>query len=203
MILKKIFCKSVEKNSFLIVGLGNPGREYTFNRHNIGFRVLGYLAESWKIPVKHIHNQALIGRGNWNEYNIILAKPQTYMNLSGQAVSSLVHHYQVPLERLLVIYDDLDLPLGTLRMRSSGGAAGHKGMASIIQKLGCQEFPRLRLGIGRPRGRLSVEDYVLRDFTPEEEELLPLLFDRSLQAVETFLYEGIHAAMSQHNHAVL
>jgi PTH1 family peptidyl-tRNA hydrolase len=122
------------------------------------------------------------------------------MNLSGQAVSSLDRFYKVPLEKVLVIYDDLDLPLGTLRLRENGGSAGHKGMTSIIQQMGSNTFPRLRLGIGRPSGRLPVEEYVLQDFSDAEEELMPILFDNSLQAVETCLREGIRAAMSKFNH---
>lgn len=203
MIFRRIFGESVESENFLIVGLGNPGREYRNNRHNIGFRSLDHLAKTWQIPVDHVRNKSLTGQGTWENHRIILAKPHTYMNLSGLAVSSLVRFYKVALERMMVIYDDLDLPLGTLRLRSSGGSAGHKGMTSIIQQLGSDQFPRLRLGIGRPHGRLPVEKYVLQDFTPQEEELLPLLMEKSTEAVETFLIEGIHEAMTRFNHPMV
>jgi len=203
MIFKKLFGKKVEKETFLIIGLGNPGREYRFNRHNIGFRAADRLAKTWQIPLEHVRNKALVGVGQWNDYRIILAKPQTFMNLSGQAVSSLARFYKVPLEMMLVIYDDLDLPLGTLRLRADGGSAGHKGMTSIIQQVGSGDFPRLRMGIGRPPGRMAVEDYVLQNFNAAEEELLPILLDHAQQAVETFLNEGIRAAMSKFNHPVV
>ena len=203
MIFKQLFGKKVEKETFLIVGLGNPGREYRLNRHNIGFRAADRLAKTWQIPLEHVRNKALVGVGQWHDYRIILAKPQTFMNLSGQAVSSLFRFYKIPLEKMLVIYDDLDLPLGTLRLRSDGGSAGHKGMTSIIQQLGSGDFPRLRLGIGRPPGRMAVEDYVLQNFSAAEEELLPILLDHAQQAVETFLLEGIRAAMTRFNHPVV
>jgi peptidyl-tRNA hydrolase, PTH1 family len=203
MFLRELFGKPVEVEYFLIIGLGNPGRDYRHNRHNIGFRSLDHLAKSWQIAVDHVRSKALVGQGIWKDRRIFVAKPQTFMNLSGQAVSSLVRYYKVPFNRLLVIYDDLDLPLGTLRLRADGGSAGHKGMTSVIQQLGSNEFPRLRLGIGHPSGRMPVEDYVLQDFTSQEEELLPILLDQSAEAVETFLLEGIHAAMSKFNHSVV
>jgi PTH1 family peptidyl-tRNA hydrolase len=203
MIFKNLFTKKMEKETFLIIGLGNPGREYRLNRHNIGFRAADHLSKAWEIPLAHVRSKALIGQGSWQDHRIILAKPQTFMNLSGQAVSSLDRFYKIPLEKMLVIYDDLDLPLGTLRLRENGGSAGHKGMTSVIQQLGSNAFPRLRLGIGHPAGRLPVEEYVLQDFTDDEEEILPILLDHSIQAVEKFLSEGIHAAMSQYNHSLV
>jgi peptidyl-tRNA hydrolase, PTH1 family len=203
MFLKEIFNKNAEKETFLIIGLGNPGREYRHNRHNMGFRAVDQLAQAWQIPLAHVRNKALIGQGVWNGQHIILAKPQTFMNLSGQAVASLHRFFKVPLEKILVLYDDLDLPVGTLRLRESGGSAGHKGMTSIIQQLGSNAFPRLRLGIGRPNGRLPVEEYVLQDLSQAEEKLMPTLLDSSVQAVEKYLQDGIHAAMSQFNHSVV
>lgn len=203
MFFHEMFGKSMETEDYLIVGLGNPGREYRHNRHNIGFRSLDHLAKSWQISTNHVRSKALIGRGIWKDCHVILAKPQTFMNLSGQAVTLLLRYYHVPFERLLVIYDDLDFPLGTLRLRANGGSAGHKGVNSIIQQLGTNEFPRLRLGIGRPSGRMTIEKYVLEDFSPQEEELLPILLEHSRQAVETFLLEGIHTAMSKYNHSLV
>lgn len=193
----------METGTFLIAGLGNPGREYRLNRHNIGFRAVDRLAKTWQIPMQQVRNKTLVGVGHWDDHRIILAKPQTFMNLSGQAVSSLARYYQIAMEKMLVIYDDLDLPLGTLRLRAEGGSAGHKGMASIIQLLGSGGFPRLRLGIGRPPGRMAVEDYVLQNFSQAEEKILPLLLERVQQAAENFIMEGMQTAMTKFNHPLV
>ena len=203
MIFQRLFGKNVEKETFLIVGLGNHGREYRLNRHNIGFRAIDRLAQEWRIPLGNVRNKALIGQGLWGGLRVILAKPQTFMNLSGQSVASLSRFYKIPQEKMLVIYDDLDLPLGTLRLRENGGSAGHKGMTSIIGQLGSNDFPRLRLGIGRPPGHMQVEDYVLQDFSEKEEELLSSLLDRSAEAVEIYIKNGVHAAMTQFNGTLL
>jgi PTH1 family peptidyl-tRNA hydrolase len=203
MIFQRIFGKKVEKETFLIVGLGNPGREYRLNRHNIGFRAIDRLAQVWGITLGNVRNKALIGQGLRGEVRVILAKPQTFMNLSGQSVAPLLRFYKIPLEKMLVIYDDLDLPLGTLRLRENGGSAGHKGMTSIIEQLGFNDFPRLRLGIGRPAGRMPVEDYVLQNFTEKEEDLLRTLLDRSAEAVDVFIKNGVNVAMTQFNGSLL
>jgi len=203
MIFQRIFGKKVEKETFLIVGLGNPGREYRLNRHNIGFRAIDCLAQVWGITLGNVRNKALIGQGLRGEVRVILAKPQTFMNLSGQSVAPLLRFYKIPLEKMLVIYDDLDLPLGTLRLRENGGSAGHKGMTSIIEQLGFNDFPRLRLGIGRPAGRMPVEDYVLQNFTEKEEDLLSTLLDRSVEAVDVFIKNGVNVAMTQFNGSLL
>ena len=203
MIFQRIFGKKVEKETFLIVGLGNPGREYRLNRHNIGFRAIDRLAQVWGITLGNVRNKALIGQGLRGEVRVILAKPQTFMNLSGQSVAPLLRFYKIPLEKMLVIYDDLDLPLGTLRLRENGGSAGHKGMTSIIEQLGFNDFPRLRLGIGRPAGRMPVEDYVLQNFTEKEEDLLSTLLDRSVEAVDVFIKNGVNVAMTQFNGSLL
>jgi PTH1 family peptidyl-tRNA hydrolase len=193
----------VEKETYLIIGLGNPGRDYRLNRHNIGFRAIDRLSKGWSIPLGNVRNKALIGHGQLEEVKVILAKPQTFMNLSGQSVAPLLRFYKIPQEKMLVIVDDLDLPLGTLRLRENGGSAGHKGMTSIIGQLGSNDFLRLRLGIGRPAGRLPVEDYVLQNFTEKEEELLSSLLDRSAEAVEVFINKGIKSAMTQFNGSLL
>ena len=203
MIFQRIFGKKVEKETFLIVGLGNPGREYRLNRHNIGFRAIDCLAQVWGITLGNVRNKALIGQGLRGEVRVILAKPQTFMNLSGQSGAPLLRFYKIPLEKMLVIYDDLDLPLGTLRLRENGGSAGHKGMTSIIEQLGFNDFPRLRLGIGRPAGRMPVEDYVLQNFTEKEEDLLSTLLDRSVEAVDVFIKNGVNVAMTQFNGSLL
>jgi len=150
-----------------------------------------------------MESQALVTKTDYLERRLALAKPQTYMNLSGQAVSSLVRFYKVPLTNSLVVYDDVDLPMGTLRMRPSGGAGGHNGVVSILERLGTQEFPRLRIGISRPPGRLEAADYVLHDFSKEELEVLPDILDQAVGAVLTYITEGLEAAMTQYNTQVV
>jgi PTH1 family peptidyl-tRNA hydrolase len=193
----------VEDNfPYLIVGLGNPGPHYRYNRHNIGFMLADRLAERLGVKFSRLESKALVTKGEHQGRRIVLAKPQTFMNLSGQAVGALVRFYKVPLSNLLIAYDDVDLPLGTLRLRPGGGSAGQKGMASIIERLGTQEFPRLRLGIGRPPGRMDAADYVLQDFSAGERELLGPVLDRAAEAALVFVVEGLEAAMNRYNGAV-
>jgi len=203
MIFQKLFGKKVEKPTYLIVGLGNPGREYHLNRHNIGFLAVDRVGSKMEIPLGHLRSKALIGEKIFTDKKIFLAKPQTFMNQSGLSVASLLRFYRVPLEQLLVIYDDLDLPLGTIRLRENGSSAGHKGMNSIIEQLGSSDFPRLRLGIGRPNGRMDVMDYVLQDFNDNETEILSLTLDCAFAATELFLNYGIDAAMTKFNGPVV
>jgi len=184
---------------WLIVGLGNPGRRYARHRHNIGFRCLDRLAARHGLAFDRVQHRALLALGSIADRAVVLAKPQTFMNESGRAVAPLVHAYQVPLERLLVVYDDLDLPPGTIRLRPEGGSGGHRGMRSIIEALGSQDFPRLRVGIGRPPGRMDPADYVLQDPSPEEEELFDQVCDRVAEAIHCWLTEGITLAMSRYN----
>jgi PTH1 family peptidyl-tRNA hydrolase len=184
----------------LIVGLGNPGREYRSNRHNAGFILLDRLVERHKwMGFTRRQGKALITTGVLGQASLVLAKPQTFMNLSGEAVSSLVRFYDLPLERLLVVVDEIDLPLGTLRLRPDGGSAGHNGMRSIIEQLGTETFPRLRLGVGRPPGVKAAAGYVLRDFRGEDLEIINMALDKGVDAVETFVQEGIVTAMNRFN----
>jgi PTH1 family peptidyl-tRNA hydrolase len=186
----------------LIVGLGNPGREYADNRHNVGFRCVDHLASAHGLSFNRRQRQARIALGLVLKRAVILAKPRTYMNKSGYPISSLARYYRVPLDRLLVVYDDLDLPLGTTRLRPSGGSGGHRGMRSVIKQVGSQAFPRLRIGIGRPPGRMDPADYVLQDFSDEETILLERTLDQATAAVETWLIEGVDEAMSHYNRSV-
>jgi PTH1 family peptidyl-tRNA hydrolase len=140
-------------STYIIAGLGNPGRKYKANRHNIGFMLVSHLAQKLDTSFLRTESKALVTKAKYMDRTIILAKPQTYMNLSGQPIVSLSKYYKVPLENLLVVYDDVDLPFGKIRMRPSGGSAGQKGITSIIERFGTKEFPRMRLGIGRPPGR--------------------------------------------------
>lgn len=187
------------KKPFLIVGLGNPGREYRNNRHNIGFMVLDQLAGKLDTSFSKMKMNALMTAVRYKGYRIILLKPQTYMNLSGKAVSSFVRFYKLPLENLLVVYDDVDLPFQTLRMRPDGGDAGQKGVRSIIQELGTKDFPRLRVGINRPPGRMSVSSYVLLNFSDQETEPLPFLLDQAADAILAFIDLGLNQAMTTYN----
>lgn len=186
-------------SKYLIVGLGNPGREYVGNRHNVGFMALDRLAKVHKTAFTRRQGKALITSIRVDEKLVVLAKPQTYMNLSGAAVASLIRFYDMPLERLLVCFDDLDLPVGTIRLRAEGGSAGQNGMQSIIESLGTQNFPRLRLGIGRPPGRMDAADYVLQDFKGFEAEVMEATLDKAAQAIETFIQHGIVTAMNRFN----
>ena len=191
-----------ESQTFVLVGLGNPGREYRNTRHNIGFVTLDAICQGINIKISRMQSNALIGSGFMDERKVILAKPQTFMNLSGKAVSSLVKFYKVPLSQLLVIHDDIDLPFGTLRMRTGGGSAGQKGLASIIQQLGTQDFPRLRIGVGRPPGQMSGADYVLQDFSTSEQAVLNEILTRAAQAAQMFIKSGPEQAMNQFNGAL-
>jgi PTH1 family peptidyl-tRNA hydrolase len=188
-----------ETKTFVLVGLGNPGREYRQTRHNVGFMVIDELCKVLNARLTRMQGKALVGSGVLASCKIILAKPQTFMNLSGQSVASLVKFYKVPHSQLLVILDDLDLPVGTLRIRPGGGSAGNKGLMSIIQLLGTEEFPRMRLGIGRPPGQKNGADYVLQDFQNSEMELVKGVLDKASRAAQVFVISGIDQAMNQFN----
>ncbi len=187
---------------FLVVGLGNPGREYRGNRHNVGFMTVDRVCEAFGIKIGKVQAKALIGSGLWQGRKIICAKPQTYMNLSGDAIGSLLRYYKVPLNQLIVAHDDLDLPVGTLRLRPGGGSAGQKGVESTIQKVGTPSFPRLRIGIGRPPGQMEAATYVLQDFSKADQEILSPTLDRAVEAVKVFILEGLDAAMNQFNGSI-
>jgi len=190
----------------LIVGLGNPGKVYAHNRHNIGFRCLNYFARLHSIRLDRRQCQARIGIAEVSDNKLLLAKPRTFVNLSGEAVGCLVRKHNIPLSHLLVIYDDLDLPLGKIRLRPSGSSGGHKGMKSIISTLGSEDFPRIRVGIGRPRveglsntDEDAIVNYVLSDFSPQEEEVIKPAIVKVAEAIECFLSQGMEAAMSRFN----
>jgi PTH1 family peptidyl-tRNA hydrolase len=191
--------KTDSQETYLIVGLGNPGREYRNTRHNMGFLAVDALIQKLGFSRSKVQNKAIINTGSLQGQKVILAKPQTYMNLSGQAVSGLVNFYKIPLNHLLVINDDVDIPFGTIRIRPGGGSAGQKGVGSIIEKLGTQEFARMRLGVGRPPGQMSTPDYVLQQFSKDEEEFLRNFLDKADLAVEEFILNGLDAAMNKFN----
>ncbi len=191
----------------LIVGLGNPGRGYAHNRHNVGFTCLSHFARTQGIRFDKKQGQARIGSGEVAGGKVVVARPQTYMNLSGQSVSRLVKKFNVDLNNLLVVHDDLDLPLGKIRIRQGGGSGGHKGVDSIIAWLGSQDFLRLRVGIGRPTtaedsAEISETDivaYVLSDFTPGEKQTIARVIPGVSEAILCLLTEGLTAAMNKYN----
>jgi PTH1 family peptidyl-tRNA hydrolase len=186
------------REPYLIVGLGNPGSKHKENRHNVGFMTIDYLAETAGISMGRVHQRAIFGKGEIVGYPVILAKPQTFMNRSGDSIYLLTNYYRISPARVLVVYDELDLPLGSLRLRQKGGSGGHNGMKSVIQHLG-NDFPRLRLGIGRPPGRMAPAAYVLRDFQKKELPILSELLDDAVAAIESFIQVGVDLAMTHHN----
>jgi PTH1 family peptidyl-tRNA hydrolase len=182
----------------LIVGLGNPGPEYAGSRHNVGFRVVDRLADELHLSLDRLEAKGLLGQGMAAGTPVILLRPLSYMNQSGKVVKPIVSRYKVKLEHLLIIYDDLDLPLGTIRIRARGGSAGHHGMQSIISSLGTTDIARIRIGIGRPSGE-PPEEYVIHDFTLDQSIIMEGAYDAALAATLCFVRDGITAAMNEYN----
>jgi PTH1 family peptidyl-tRNA hydrolase len=189
----------------LIVGLGNPGKNYARNRHNAGFQCLNYIARLHSIRLDRRQCHARVGIGEVTGEKLLLARPATFVNLSGQSIACLMRKHSVSLSDLLVIYDDLDLPLGKIRLRQSGSSGGHKGMNSIISALDSEDFPRIRVGIGRPQAEKqsmsedTVVSYVLSNFTPAEEAIIKPAIAKVAEAIDCFLTEGTKAAMNKFN----
>jgi PTH1 family peptidyl-tRNA hydrolase len=184
---------------WLIVGLGNPGRKYRNNRHNVGFHAVDRLAAAHDLHFDARRNQALLAQGRIQGMRVALIKPQTYMNRSGQAVAGVARFFKVAPEHVLVIFDDLDLPLGALRLRFKGGAGGHRGMVDMIAHLHTRDFPRMRIGIGRPPGQMPPEDYVLHDFRKDELPIIEQTYQQALEAINVILTDGFEMAMNQFN----
>jgi PTH1 family peptidyl-tRNA hydrolase len=184
---------------WLIVGLGNPGRKYAGNRHNAGFQVVERLAAANDLRFDRRRNRAYMAHGYIEGVRVALVKPQTYMNLSGEAVGGLARFFKVRSEQVLVIFDDLDLPLGSLRLRLNGGAGGHKGMTNIIAHLNTRDFPRMRIGIGRPPGRMPPEAYVLQDFKDDEKLIMAHTYQQAVEATHVALCDGFETAMNRFN----
>jgi len=184
----------------LIVGLGNPGRNYTESRHNIGFSVVKALSKDYKIPLKKDNAFSLSGKGKIAPENLVLALPLTFMNLSGMAVSALIKKYKIGLENLLVICDDLDLGFGAIKIRPSGSSAGHRGLGSIVDSLGTQEFARLRIGIGRPlRADADAADFVLSPFTKKEKREIKGVIEEACGCSRSWATKGIIESMNIFN----
>ncbi len=190
----------------LIVGLGNPEKRYVNNRHNAGFRCLDYYARRHCIKLNHRRARSKIGAGKVEGTKVVLAKPRTFMNLSGEAVAALVRHYHIARGDLIIIYDDLDIPLGKIRIRERGSSGGHKGVKSIISKLGGQDFPRIRVGIApldisadTPFREIDAIEYVLSDFTAKEKPVIKEVYSEVADAVDCIITEGVMAAMNRFN----
>ncbi len=186
----------------IVVGLGNPGLKYEFTRHNIGFKIIDNLARDIGIEFKKVKSYySLISRGKINNQKIILVKPQTFMNLSGRAVSKIVSYYKISFPDLLIIYDDLNLELGQVRIRKRGSAGGHKGMESIIQYLGSEDIPRLRVGIGSSlfNSNLDCVSYVLSGFKVEERKKVKGIIILSTEAIKSIIKNGFEKSMRKYN----
>jgi PTH1 family peptidyl-tRNA hydrolase len=193
------FLHRPKRETFLLIGLGNPGTEYRNNRHNAGFMLMDKLAAELGLSFSRRQMNALTTDGLYENRKVILAKPQTFVNLSGRPVASLSRFYKIPFSNLLVVFDDLDIPLGSIRLLPKGGTAGHRGMVSIIESLGTQEFPRLRIGIGRPPGKMDPADFVLQDFKPSEIPFFEASIQQGVSCTLIMLREGIQSAMTSCN----
>lgn len=183
----------------LIVGLGNPGEKYAKTRHNIGFRAISKLAKEFSIKADQLKCHSLVGEGFYENEKIILAQPLTYMNKSGKAVNSLLNKYNLKLEDIIVIYDDLDLDVGEIRIKRKGSSGGHNGLKSIINNLKSKEFVRIRIGIGRPPAGFNVADYVLDYFDNEEEIVIQENLDEVIEAVKVIKNDSVEKAMNNFN----
>ncbi len=183
----------------LIVGLGNPGPQYRSTRHNVGFRCIDLMGGKWGIPTKERRAKVVLGRGHYAGHEVVLAKPRTFMNNSGEGVSYLLTRFAAQVEDLVVIYDDIELPLGRLRIRPGGGDGGHKGVRSIIASLDTEAFPRVRLGIGPPPPGEDPVEFVLGRFSDGEAAAVAQGLETVISAVECVLEEGIDAAMNRFN----
>jgi len=182
---------------FLIVGLGNPGNEYNNTRHNVGFDVIDLLSREYNISTNRIKFKGMYGEGMIANEKVILLKPTTYMNLSGESIIEVVNFYKIPKENIIIIYDDISLEVGRLRIRMSGSAGGHNGLKSIIAHLSSEEFPRIKIGIGQPQGDLV--SHVLGKVSKEQREALEKVYDASVNAVETIIRSGAQEAMNKYN----
>lgn len=190
----------------IVVGLGNPGLKYEFTRHNIGFRIVDSLAQDIEIEFKKVKSYySLISRGMINNHKVMLVKPQTFMNLSGRAVSKVVSYYKISFRDLLIVYDDLNLELGQIRIRKKGSAAGHKGIESIMQYLVSEDVPRLRIGIGTPLVNFNFDcvSYVLSNFNGDEKDKIKKVIQLSTEAIKTIIEDGFEKAMRKYNRKLI
>lgn len=186
-----------QDGTWMVVGLGNPGPQYSNTRHNVGFMVVDELARAEGVDMRKLECKAQVGKGTIQDKKVILAKPITFMNVSGESVAELSRYYKVPAARILVVSDDLDLPVAAVRLRQKGGHGGHNGLRSIMQHLqGTHDFPRLKIGIGRPQGQLPVASYVLQPFSKEQQQEVGVAVQEGVAAIRAVLHHGIEKAVS-------
>ncbi len=184
---------------YVVVGLGNPGKQYEKTRHNVGFNVIDILAKENDISVTKIKHKALIGEGRIGTEKVLLVKPQTYMNLSGETLIDIYNYYKVDMENIIVIYDDIDLDVGKIRIRKKGSGGTHNGMRSIIKCLGSNEFPRIRVGVSKPLPGQDLANFVLSRFKKEEEADLEEGLEKAYRSVEAMIKDNIDVAMNKYN----
>ena len=187
------------KPEWLIVGLGNPGKEYETSRHNTGFLTLDTLSGVNGINVKELKFRGLCGRGEISGVSVLLLKPQTFMNLSGDSVVQAASYYKIPMEKVIVIYDDISLPVGKIRIRAKGSAGGHNGIKNIIERSGTDVFPRIKIGVGAPKGSGELVGWVLGSFSPDERKELEGAIDRACSAVSEIMKSGCEKAAGKYN----
>lgn len=183
----------------LIAGLGNPTAKYENTRHNVGFAVIDELVDQYNIPLDVIKHKGMYGKGKIEGQTVILLKPMTYMNLSGESIMEVAKYFKIPPEDIIVIYDDINLDVGRLRIREKGSAGGHNGIKNIIARLGTEEFPRVRIGVGMKPARMDLADYVLSHFSEDEQALMNQGYERACEAVKLMLADDIAGAMNQYN----
>ena len=188
-----------DKKMYLIAGLGNPTREYDKTRHNVGFSVIDVLADKYNIDVSDRKHKALCGRGVIEGEKVLLLKPQTFMNLSGESIREAVDYYKIDPEDIIVIYDDISLEPGQLRIRLKGSAGGHNGIKNIIAHLGTQEFPRIKVGVGAKPPKMDLADYVLSRFGAEEQKIMDEAFGEAAEAAVMMMTTGAERAMNHYN----
>ena len=189
----------VGKPEWIVVGLGNPGKQYELTRHNAGFIALDTLSGKKSVRVSDVKFKALSGRGELAGKNVLFLKPQTFMNLSGEAVAEAAAFYKIPMEKVIVIYDDVSLPVGKLRIREKGSAGGHNGIKNIIERTGTDVFPRIKVGVGAPPASGELVNWVLGSFTEEDKKLLIPSIDRACDAVEELIGKGYASACAKFN----
>lgn len=189
------------ENLYVIAGLGNPGTKYENTRHNVGFDTINLLSDKYGIKVSKLKNKALVGDGTINGEKLLLVKPQTYMNLSGESLREIMEWYKVPVSRLIIIYDDVDLPLGRVRIRPKGSSGTHNGMKSVIYQLQSDDFPRIRIGIDKAPEGWELADYVLSRFNAEERKVVNDSIAKAAEAAVAIIASGVDAAMNVYNGA--
>ena len=183
----------------VIVGLGNPGNKYENTRHNVGFRTIDILSEKYGIKVDRLKHKAYVGDGNIKGVRVVLVKPQTYMNLSGESVRDIIEWYKLAMDNLIVIYDDTDLPAGTIRIRPGGSSGTHNGMKSVIYQLESDAFPRIRIGIGKAPEGWDLADYVLSRYTGDDAGIIRQSIERAAEAAAVIITDGVSSAMNTYN----